>query len=76
MSDLKPSAPKPHDPRTPSVSVDDVREQYAAALTGDPHLVERDENGEEIAVTDELAVELARYEAAYGVLASALQDGE
>ena len=76
MSDLKPSAPKPHDPRTASVSVDDVREQYAVALTDDPHLVERDENGEEVVVTDELAVELARYEAAYGVLASALQDGE
>lgn len=73
---MKPTAPKPHDPRMPSVTVDDVREQYAAALNDDLHLVERDENGEEVVVTDELAVELARYERAYGVLASALQDGE
>ena len=75
MSDMAPSAPKPHDPRTPSISVDDLRGQYDAALSSDPHVTEQGRDGEEAAVTDELALELARYEAAYGVLASALQDG-
>lgn len=61
--DVKP-APKPHDPRTPSISVDDVRERYDQALVT------------ETEDSDELAAELARFEAAYGVLAAALQDGE
>lgn len=61
---MKP-APKPHDPRIPSISVDDVREKYEQALH-----TEVDSAG------DELAGELARFEAAYGVLASGLQDGE
>jgi len=59
-------APKPHDPRTPQNSVDDLREQYEHALVSSTE----EDNG------DELAGELARFEAAYGVLASALQDGE
>lgn len=58
-------APKPHDPRMPSLSVDVLNEQYAAALAAEPQ-----ETG------DELGAELARFEAAYGVLAAALQDGE
>ena len=72
---MTPSAPKPHDPRTPSISVDDLRGQYDAALSSDPHQTEHGPDGEEVSVTDELTLELARYEKAYGVLASALQDG-
>lgn len=59
-------APKPHDQRTPSVSVDEVRERYEQALHGDV----------DAAADDELVRELAQFEAAYAVLASALQDGE
>lgn len=69
------SAPKPHDPRTPSISVDDLRGQYESALSADPQLTEQGPDGEDVPVTDELTLELARYEKAYGVLASALQDG-
>lgn len=69
------SAPKLHDPRTPSISVDDLRGQYESALSADPQLTVQGPDGEEVSVADELALELARYEAAYGVLASALQEG-
>ena len=72
---MAPSAPIPHDPRTPSISIDELREQYDSALASDPRLTEQGPDGDEVAVTDELAVELARCEAAYAVLASALQDG-
>ena len=63
---MKPS-PKPHDPRTPQISVDELREQYERALFEDTDVIDD---------TDELSAELARFEAAYGVLANALQDGE
>lgn len=71
---MTPSAPIPHDPRMPSISIDELREQFDSALTSNPHLTEQGPDGEEVAVTDELVLELARCEAAYAVLASALQD--
>lgn len=57
-------APKPHDPRRPQISVDELREKYERALLSDAEVNEDTEG------------ELAQYEAAYGVLAAALQDGE
>lgn len=63
---MKPS-PKPHDPRTPQISVDELREQYERALVDDTGVSDD---------CDELSAELARFEEAYGVLANALQDGE
>lgn len=59
-------APKPHDPRTPRISVEELREKYEHALVSRPET-----DGD-----DELAGELSQFEAAYRVLASALQDGE
>lgn len=78
MNNMAPQAPvpKPHDPRMPSMTVDNLREEYDAALVADPQLPEQGASGEESPVPEPAAVELARYEAAYGVLASALQDGE
>ncbi|WKK61491.1 hypothetical protein QYQ98_00860 [Corynebacterium sp. P3-F1] len=70
MTPMKP-APKPHDPRTPSISVDDVRGRYEQALHAEVEPAEGDATEH-----DELALELAQFEAAYGVLSSALQDGE
>lgn len=67
---MKP-APKPHDPRTPSMSVDDVRGRYEQALHAEVEPAE-----DEATEHDELAAELAQFEAAYGVLSTALQDGE
>lgn len=57
-------APKPHDPRTPQISVEELREKYEHALFSDSE------------VNEDIEGELAQFEAAYGVLAAALQDGE
>lgn len=65
MTSMMP-APKPHDPRTPTISVDDIREHYEQAL-----LADTDAMGQ-----DDPEAELTRFEAAYGVLAAALQDGK
>lgn len=67
---MKP-APKPHDPRTPSMSLGDVRGRYEHALHAEVKPAEGEATDH-----DELAAELAQFEAAYGVLSTALQDGE
>lgn len=53
------AAPKPHDPRTATMSPDELNAQFEAALPG---------------TAETLAEQLAEYEAAYAVLAEALQD--
>lgn len=53
------------------MSVDDVRGRYEQALHAEVEPAEGDATEH-----DELAAELAQFEAAYGVLSSALQDGE
>ena len=67
MTHLMKPSPKPHDRRTPQIRVDELRDQYEHALVEDTDVIDD---------TDELSAELARFEAAYGVLANALQDGE